>query len=92
MTYNRAQRRDFPLRHEFLANMLGVHRPTISTAANVLQRAGLITYHYGKMAILDPEGLRNAACECYCMMEEQFENMFGQSWRDRVNGGVSLRS
>ena len=41
MTYNRARRREFPVRHEFLAQMLGVHRPTVSTAASMLQRAGL---------------------------------------------------
>ena len=44
MTYNRAWRTVFPLRHEFLAQMLGVHRPTLSTAASMLQKAGLITY------------------------------------------------
>jgi hypothetical protein len=40
MTYNRARRTEYPLRHEFLAQMLGVHRPTVSTAAAMLQRAG----------------------------------------------------
>ena len=65
MTYNRARRTDFPMRHEFLAQMLGVQRPTLSTTANVLQRAGLITYRYGKLTILDPGGLAEGACECY---------------------------
>ena len=41
MTYNRANRTEFPLRQEFLAQMLGVHRPTLSTAASMLQKAGL---------------------------------------------------
>ena len=65
MIYDRAQRREFPLRHEFLANMLGVHRPTVSTAANMLQKAGYIAYRYGKLTILNPEGLLEGACECY---------------------------
>lgn len=83
MTYNRAQRTEFPLRHEFLANMLGVHRPTLSTAASMLQKAGLITYRYGKMTILNPEGLVQGACECYADMEAQFDKIFQQPWRER---------
>jgi CRP-like cAMP-binding protein len=84
MCYNRAQRREFPIRHEFLAQMLGVHRPTVSTAANMLQKAGLITYHYGNLTILDPDGLVNGACECYFQMEAQFQAIFPQAWRDRT--------
>jgi Mn-dependent DtxR family transcriptional regulator len=82
MSYNRAQRTEFPLRHEFLAQMLGVHRPTVSTAANMLQKAGLITYHYGKLTILDPEGLAAGACECLGIMEAQFDKIFDQPWRE----------
>ncbi|HEY7352890.1 MAG TPA: helix-turn-helix domain-containing protein [Terriglobales bacterium] len=83
MTYNRARRTDFPLRHEFLAQMLGVHRPTLSTAASMLQRAGLINYRYGKLTILDPDGLTEGACECYAMMEKQFDRIFQQPWREK---------
>lgn len=82
MTYNRAMRTEFPIRHEFLAQMLGVHRPTLSTAANMLQRAGLISYRYGKLTILDPEGLAEGACECYSLMERQFGTIFDQPWRE----------
>lgn len=90
MTFNRAQRREFPLRHEFLAQMLGVHRPTISTAANMLQKAGLISYHYGKMTIVDPEGLADGACECYPLMEEQIDKIFDQPWREKVRNGIDV--
>jgi Mn-dependent DtxR family transcriptional regulator len=84
MCYNRAQRAEFPLRHEFLAQMLGVHRPTVSTAASMLQKAGLITYRYGKLTILDADGLAAGACECYSTMEEQFERIFDHPWRERA--------
>jgi hypothetical protein len=57
MTYNRAGRTKFALRQEFIANMLGVHRPTISTTASMLQKAGLISYRYGNLTILNPAGL-----------------------------------
>jgi CRP-like cAMP-binding protein len=80
MTYNRARRTEFPLRHEFLAHMLGVHRPTLSTVASLLQKAGLITYRYGKLTILDPDGLTRGSCECYNAMEYQFEKIFDQPW------------
>jgi CRP-like cAMP-binding protein len=84
MTYNRAGRTYFPMRHEFLAQMLGVHRPTLSTAASILQKAGLIQYRYGKLTILNPDGLIDGACECYQMMEQQFDRIFDQPWRERT--------
>ena len=61
--------------------MLGVHRPTVSTAANMLQQAGLIKYSRGQMWILDEEGLRNGSCECLELMERQFEKIFQPSIR-----------
>jgi CRP-like cAMP-binding protein len=82
MTYNRANRTEFPLRQEFLAQMLGVHRPTLSTAASMLQKAGLITYKYGILTITNPEGLTEGACECYALMETEFEKLFDQNWLD----------
>jgi hypothetical protein len=84
MTYNRARRTEYPLRHDFLAQMLGVHRPTLSTTANMLQRAGLITYRYGKLTILNPDGLAEGACECYEVMERQFDAIFDQPWREKA--------
>lgn len=56
--------------------MLGVHRPTVSTAAAFLQQAGLISYSRGQMRILDAEGLKNGSCECLEIMEKQFEKVF----------------
>jgi CRP-like cAMP-binding protein len=55
----------FPLTQEFVAMMLGVGRPTVATVAGKLQRAGLITYRRGQVAITDRDQLENAACECY---------------------------
>lgn len=82
MTFNRANRTEFPLRQEFLAHMLGVQRPTLSTAANMLHEAGLITYRYGRLTILNPEGLADGACECYELTETQFERLFDHNWLD----------
>lgn len=62
--------------HEFLSQMLGTGRPTVSLAAGILQRAELIDYHRGKMKILDRKGLEAAACECYAAMQ-QFNSDLG---------------
>lgn len=58
------------------------------------QRAGLISYKYGKLTILDPEGLAESACECYPMMEAQFDKIFDQPWREAVQdqAGTSART
>jgi len=54
-----------PLTHEFLSQMLGTGRATVSLAAEILQRSKLIAYSRGKVDILDRKGLEGAACECY---------------------------
>jgi Mn-dependent DtxR family transcriptional regulator len=69
------------VRHEFLAYMLGVHRPSVSIAAAMLRKAGLIRYEYGQLTVLDSKGLEACACECYSAMELEFERRFGQRLR-----------
>jgi CRP-like cAMP-binding protein len=56
---------DIALTQEFLAEMMGVRRTSVSLVANTLQQAGLIKYRRGHIRILDVEGLQEAACECY---------------------------
>lgn len=58
---------ELPITQEFLAQMLGVSRPSVALAAAALQRAGFISYHRGGMAIIDRPGLEKAACECYAV-------------------------
>jgi CRP-like cAMP-binding protein len=62
----------FPMRQEFLAQMLGVQRPTISVAAGALQRQGTIEYRRGMMRVLETPKLRSCACECYEVTSRQF--------------------
>jgi CRP-like cAMP-binding protein len=81
LAHNRARRDEFPLRQQFMAQMLGVQRPTVSTTAHMLQQAGLISYTRGLMRILDPEGLTDGACECYEIMEREFDGVFERPWR-----------
>ena len=51
------------LTHEFLSQMLGVRRTTATVVAHMLQQAGLIRYHRGKIEIVDRRGLEARACE-----------------------------
>jgi Mn-dependent DtxR family transcriptional regulator len=48
-----------------VGTMLGVARPIVSLTAGTLQKAGLIEYKMGHITILDLEGLKAAACDCY---------------------------
>ena len=65
MTHDQAGSDNFRITHEFLAQMLGVSRPTVTTSAAALQAAGLVRYHRGEMFIVNRPGLEQASCECY---------------------------
>lgn len=73
MTCDRVGGDAFYLTQEFIAQMLGVHRPSVSTVASAFQHAGLIRYSRGRMTILDRGGLERASCECYAVCVGQIE-------------------
>ena len=62
--------------HEFLATMLGVHRPTVSVSLNTLQRAGLLVCKRGHIKITDRNELVKAACECYPVTQKLLKALF----------------
>jgi CRP-like cAMP-binding protein len=62
---------------EFLAEMLGVRRTSITVVAHVLQQAGMIKYARGKIQILNVEGLRDTACECYESVKVHYTRLLG---------------
>ncbi|MEO7039503.1 MAG: Crp/Fnr family transcriptional regulator [Gemmatimonadaceae bacterium] len=77
MTHDRMRMESFTLTHEFLSYMLGVHRPAVTLAAGVLQRAGLIRYTRGKVTVVDRSGLEAASCACYDITRKSYERLLG---------------
>ena len=65
----------FEVTQEFLSQMLGAHRQSVTLAAGNLQKAGLIRYSRGKLTILNREGLEAAACECYRVVKEIYDQL-----------------
>ena len=63
------------LTQEFLADMLAVRRASVSLVAHALQEAGAIAYRRGQIHILDADGLRAAACECYGVVKRHYDRL-----------------
>ena len=77
LTHDRVGQAAFPLTHEFLAQMLGVRRASVTEVAGRLQKAGLIHYRYGIIMILDRAGLEAASCECYSVIQQEYDRLLG---------------
>jgi CRP-like cAMP-binding protein len=77
MTHDRMGADEFQLTQEFLAHMLGVRRPSVTVAAGLLQKAGLIRYQRGRIHITDRPGLEAGACECYNTVREELDRLLG---------------
>jgi len=72
---DRAKSTVFPLTHEVLAALLGVHRQTITTAFTGFQQAGLLRSHRGVITVLDSAGLEAQCCECYAHVKEELNRV-----------------
>ena len=79
MTRDRMPSGDFLLTHEFLGMMLGVRRTTVTDVMGAFQKAGLIRYRRGHVTILDHDGLRHRACECYDISKLEFDRLLGDT-------------
>jgi CRP-like cAMP-binding protein len=76
MVADRIESDALPLTQEFLAQMLGTRRSTVTVSAGTLQRAGLIEYHRGLVRILDRKSLENVACECYPAIRQIHQDLY----------------
>lgn len=63
------------LTHEFMAEMLGLGRPTVTLVARALQTARLIDYRRGQITITDRTGLEEVACECYWTVRRAYQQL-----------------
>jgi CRP-like cAMP-binding protein len=77
MTQDRTAREEFPITQEFLAEMLGVTRSKVTSAAGAMKRRGLIDYRRGRMSVENRSRLETAACECYALILDRFEDFEG---------------
>ena len=77
IAHDRAGADEFSMTHEFMALMLGVRRPGVTIAANTLQKAGLIQYGRGRIAVTDRPSLEAASCECYHTARREFTRLLG---------------
>jgi CRP-like cAMP-binding protein len=72
MCHDRMQTDSLSITHEFLAMMLGTRRSTVTVAAGMLHKAGLIDYSRGNVKIENRKGLEETACECYSIVHEEY--------------------
>ena len=70
MTQDRVDSESLPITHDFLATMLGTDRPSVSTAAGVLQKKKIIKYTRGAVQIVNRKKLEQFACECYGAIQQ----------------------
>jgi len=74
---NRMESDVMQLTHEFISTMLGTRRAGVTIAAGKLQAAGIITYHRGKVTILDQKELEKVSCECYRIVRDEYDRLLG---------------
>jgi len=74
MSHDRMVSANLPLTQEFLGQMLGTRRSSVTLAAGILQKAGLISYTRGSVTILNRQKLEDAACDCYGIVQQQVKD------------------
>jgi CRP-like cAMP-binding protein len=78
--HDSADQDDLPLTHEFLAELLGMQRSTVSIITRTLQTAGLIRQARGVITVTDRAGLEETACECYGVIRRNFERLLPKTY------------
>jgi CRP-like cAMP-binding protein len=74
-----------PITQSLLAEMLGVQRPTVTNAAQELERAGLIERGRRQVTILNRQGLSEASCECYQLLRMRIAHLLPATYPDKMN-------
>jgi CRP-like cAMP-binding protein len=76
LSHDRVKSDELKMTQEFIANMLGGRRESVTVAAGHLQDAGLIQYSRGRIRILDRVGLEATVCECYRIVKDEGDRLF----------------
>lgn len=80
MSQDRVGQAELPLRHEFLAEMLGVQRTTVTDVTRKLQDRGLIQQGRGMITVIDRPALQEAACECYEAIRNKYQQLLPHTY------------
>jgi CRP-like cAMP-binding protein len=81
MSQDRVGTDEFAITHEFLGQILGSRRATVTLSAESLRAAGLISYHRGRVTIIDRTGLEAVACECYRSITSELDSVVRRAHR-----------
>jgi CRP-like cAMP-binding protein len=76
LCHDRVESNELLMTQEFISNMLGGRRESVTVAAGRLQDAGLIHYIRGRIKILNRKGLEAAVCECYGVVKNEVDRLF----------------
>jgi CRP-like cAMP-binding protein len=90
-TRDRTDNDVFPMTQEFLAEMLGVQRTSVTMLAHELQSLGLIRYRRGQIQIIDRPGLEERACECYSAAQRTIDAVFTDHEKHGPLNGLATR-
>lgn len=90
--HERSSSDEMALTHEFLGEMLGARRATITLIIGDLQRAGIIRSSHGRLVIADRAGLETVSCECYAAVRRKYENLISDPLMPVAAGHGELRS
>ncbi|OLE98124.1 MAG: hypothetical protein AUG75_00150, partial [Cyanobacteria bacterium 13_1_20CM_4_61_6] len=81
LTHDRAQSDEFGVTHQFLSQMLGVRRSSVTVAAESLRTAGAIEYTRGRVRVIDRERLEALSCECYPLIRAAYDRLLAAEKR-----------
>jgi len=84
LSHDRVQSDELLMTQEFISNMLGGRRESVTVAAGRLQDAGLIYYARGHITILDRRGLEATVCECYAIVKGESDRLLGEGRRPQL--------
>jgi len=92
LNLDRRKGNEIVVTHERIADMLGVRREGVAGAALKLQKAGLIEYRRGRIAILDRAGLEERSCECYAVVRRAYDRLLRDAGSRRLASESRVRA